>query len=131
MEWQGWPHDETMSRQLLLFEAFVSGKQPHIDAAESAVQELNKRLKTGNPIKSDVAVGEGDEISNILGAMMMRTGWAKGTDVLKQSCLVIKPSPQKETLGSENSGRRRPATGQGKSMEQVKAEMERDGLIVQ
>ncbi len=102
MKWQGWPHDGTMSRQLLLFEAFVSGRQPHIDAAKSAAQELNKRLKTGNPIKSDVAVGDVDEDEsfNILGAMMMRTGWAKGTDVLEQPCLVVKPSPQKETLGS-------------------------------
>jgi len=100
MKWQGWPHDRTMSRQLLLFEAFASGGQSHIDDAKSAVRELSKRLKTWNPIMSDVAVGEGDEIFNILGAMMMRTGWAKGTDVLKQSCLVIKPSSQKETLGS-------------------------------
>ncbi len=50
--------------------------------------ELHARFKTGEPIEPNVTV---DKSFNILGAMMMCTGWAKDIEVLKQACLVVKP----------------------------------------
>ena len=40
------------------------------------------------PLESAVTV---DQSFSILGAMMMRTGWACDMSVLKQACLVVKP----------------------------------------
>ena len=78
---------------MLLFEAFVSNKGAsratrHIDDAEVAAQLLHARLSRNQIIESDVNV---EKAFNLLGAMMMRTGWTNDTSVLAQPCLVVKP----------------------------------------
>ena len=94
LDWQGWPHSDGASQQMLLFEAFVSNKSAdratrHIDDAVLAAQSLQARLSRNEIIESDVKV---DRAFNILGAMMMRTGWTDDASVLAQACLVIKPT---------------------------------------
>ena len=95
LNWQGWPFAKSGAaspRQLLLFEAFVSksGKKRergHIDDAKSAAQALWNMIETREPLKPAVTVSRS---FNILGAMMMRTGWETDLDVLGQACLVVK-----------------------------------------
>ena len=60
----------------------------HIDDARSAAQALHARLMTGEAIETAVTV---EESFNLLGAMMMRTGWTNDANVLSQSCLVVRP----------------------------------------
>ena len=94
LRWQGGPRSGTSAEQLLLFEAFVSNKSAkpktaHIDDARLAAEALHARLITNEIIEPDVTV---ETSFNILGAMMMRTGWSNDVSVLSQPCLVIKPT---------------------------------------
>ena len=98
LRWQGWPRSGKPAKQLLLFEAFVSNKSAkpktaHIDDARLAAEALHARLITNEIIEPDVTV---ERSFNILGAMMMRTGWSKDVSVLSQPCLVIKPTREHE-----------------------------------
>ena len=58
-------------------------------------RELRTKLVKNRPAESAVAV---DRSLNILGAMMMRTGWVKRGAVLSESCLVIKPELSRRCL---------------------------------
>ena len=96
LDWQDWPHNGAGLPQLLLFEAFVSkkaGKRDgrHIDDARLAAEELHNMLKAEEPKKPLESAVTVDQSFSILGAMMMRTGWACDMSVLKQACLVVKP----------------------------------------
>ena len=93
LNWQGWPFGAASPRQLLLFEAFVSkgGKKRergHVDDAKSAAQALWNMIETKEPLGPAVTVGR---CFNILGAMMLRTGWSCDVSVLSQLCLVVRP----------------------------------------
>ena len=55
LDWQGWPHSDSTSEQMLLFEAFVSNKDAnratrHIDDAVLAAQSLHARLSRNETI---------------------------------------------------------------------------------
>ena len=93
LDWDRWSRGKTAPRQLLLFEAFVSNKQrggegSHVGDAERAARELHAKLGTGKPVESSVTA---DERFNILGAMMLRTGWSEEPSVLSEACLVVRP----------------------------------------
>ena len=60
----------------------------HEEDAKSAARDLYAKILKKDPIVSAVTV---DKSFNILGAMMMRTGWASSSRVLCDSCLVVKP----------------------------------------
>ena len=97
LNWRKWQRQEGESGQLLLFEAFVSGKAKtkdgtHEKDAEAAARALCDKLKDYRCVESMVTVGRS---FNILGAMMLRTGWASSCRVLCASCLVVKPDPEK------------------------------------
>lgn len=96
LDWRRWQRQERKNGQLLLFEAFVSGKAKtnngtHEKDAEAAARALCDKLKDDRCVESMVTVGRS---FNILGAMMLRTGWASTCRVLCASCLVIKPDPE-------------------------------------
>ena len=93
LDWRRWSRDETAPRRLLLFEAFVSNKKRggagnHVGDAERAAQALHAKLGTGKPVESSVTA---EERFNILGAMMLRTGWSEEPSVLSEACLVVRP----------------------------------------
>ena len=76
MDWLQWQRQEAGCAKLLLFEAFVSGRGKkqggeHEEDAKSAARDLYAKILKKDPIVSAVTVDKG---SNILGAMMMRTG---------------------------------------------------------
>ena len=92
LDWHRWSPDETAPRQLLLFEAFVSNKQrsgegSHVGDAERAARALYAKLAMGKAVESSVTA---DERFNILGAMMLRTGWSEDLSVLSEACLVVR-----------------------------------------
>lgn len=87
--WQAWPNND----DLLLFEAFVSGAN-HAGPGEHWKDALNaaQGFMTALPdLNAANAVSEANVFS-LIGACMMRTGWAE-TDsmLLNQPCLVIRP----------------------------------------
>ena len=95
LNWQGWPRGEAGGPRLLLFEAFVSNRRGarntntrHVDDALAAAQALQGKFANGEAIASSVSV---ERSFNLLGAMMMRTGWTHDLSVLSQPCLVIRP----------------------------------------
>ena len=89
LDWKRWPHND----DLLLFEAFVSGSnhagpgehwKDALNAAEGFAQAL-PNLDAAN------AVSEANVFS-LVGACMMRTGWAEmDNELLSRPCLVIRP----------------------------------------
>jgi hypothetical protein len=79
---------------LLIWEAFVSGKakdrnaaEPHVDDARLAVTEFARRLALGD-VYSDV-----DEllVLNLAAAGLIASGLTMDTEMLKQTCVVVKP----------------------------------------
>ena len=96
VNWQGWPQSEAGGLQLVLFEAFVSNeskhggsKTRHVDDACAAAQALYAKFTNGEAIESSVTV---ERSFNLLGAMMLRTGWTNDVSVLAEPCLVIRPT---------------------------------------
>ncbi|UPH71729.1 hypothetical protein LGT41_0002610 [Abyssibius alkaniclasticus] len=89
LDWQSWPRND----DLLLFEAFVSGDN-HAGPGEHWKDALNAAegfVRALPDLSAANAVSEANVFS-MIGACMMRTGWAEtGIDYLSQSCLVIRP----------------------------------------
>ncbi len=89
-------------RNLLLFEAFVTheGKSNHIECAEKAVDQFPKGWKERKAFKSDI-----DETStlNLLGAMLLRTGWIDDVKMLGEPCLVVQPKENKPRPTTKNT----------------------------
>lgn len=89
LDWNSWPN----SNDLLLFEAFVSGDNhagpgEHWKDALNAAEEFAEALPN---LDAANAVSEADVLS-LVGACMMRTGWAKtGGNLLSEPCLDIRP----------------------------------------
>ena len=89
LDWNSWPNND----DLLLFEAFVSGDnhagpgdhwKDALNAAEGFAAAL-PNLGAANAISED-------EVISLIGACMMRTGWAEtGSNLLSEPCLVIRP----------------------------------------
>lgn len=78
---------------LLLFEAFVTNQKKnadtrHIEDAKLAATRLYRDVSEG--VLPTSAVTEPDCL-NLLGAMMLRTGWTNDLGVLKEECLVERP----------------------------------------
>lgn len=89
LDWNSWPNRD----DLLLYEAFVSGSNhagpgEHWKDAVNAAEGFALALPDLDPAN---AVSE-PEMSSLIGACMMRTGWAEiDNNLLSQSCLVIRP----------------------------------------
>ena len=89
LEWRSQPKGPA---HLLLFEAFVSNQKKtsdtrHEEDARLAVEAFNRGMADRATFKS--AVEEPDCLS-LLGAMMLRTGWATDPKILQESCLVVR-----------------------------------------
>ncbi len=94
LDWRKWPKGNAM----LVFEAFVSGSnhagpdEHHIDALSAAegFQQALPDLDAANAVT-------GDEVLSLAGTCLIRTGWSEASvDLLKQSCLVIRPPAKGE-----------------------------------
>jgi len=89
LDWKAWPNKD----DLLLFEAFVSGDN-HAGPGEHWKDALNAahgfvaalpNLDAANAVLEP-------EVFSLIGACLIRTGWAKaGDELLSQPCLVIRP----------------------------------------
>ncbi len=80
------------SNQLLLFEAFVTNQKKttstrHVEDARLAVEAFRRGMT--NPDTFTGSVIEPNCLS-LLGAMMLRTGWASELAILSQPCLVVR-----------------------------------------
>ena len=89
LDWKSWPKND----DLLLFEAFVSGDN-HAGPGEHWKDALNAAqgfVAALPELDAANAVSE-DNVLSLIGACMMRTGWAE-TDcrLLSHPCLVIRP----------------------------------------
>lgn len=78
---------------LLLFEAFVTNQKKshdarHVEDAELAASHLLRVAQQKSALES--AISE-PEYLNLLGAMMLRTGWSRDISVLDEECLVVRP----------------------------------------
>ncbi len=89
LDWNSWPDSD----DLLLFEAFVSGAN-HAGPGEHWKDALNaaEGFALALPdLDAANAVSE-FEVFSLIGACMMRTGWAETDDnLLSEPCLVIRP----------------------------------------
>ena len=89
LDWQAWPRND----DLLVFEAFVSGDN-HAGPGEHWKDALNAAegfVRALPDLTAANAVSEANVFS-MIGACMMRTGWAEtGIVYLSQPCLVIRP----------------------------------------
>lgn len=78
---------------VLFFEAFVTNQKKshdarHVEDAELAAMYLLQMLEERRSL--DSAISE-PECLNLLGAMMLRTGWTSDLSVLDAECLVVRP----------------------------------------
>ena len=77
---------------LFLWEAFVSGKREsrtHIGDAELAVRSFCDSLPDPESA-SAVRCADGTEVYSLIGAALLRSGWAADVRLLSRPCLVIK-----------------------------------------
>ena len=93
LDWRKWQRQKGAGAPLLLFEAFVSDRPKkrvatHAADAKAAARAFQDDIQKVGCAESVVTVGRA---FNILGAMMMRTGWARSPRVLSEPCLVIRP----------------------------------------
>jgi len=83
-----WTDFSVEYRGLFIWEAFVSAsakRQSHIDDARAAVEAFIEALP--DP-RSCLQCGDG--VYSLVGAALLRTGWATDIEVLSQPCLVIR-----------------------------------------
>jgi hypothetical protein len=78
---------------VLFFEAFVTNQKKshdarHVEDAELAAMHLLAMLEEQRPLESAICE---PECLNLLGAMMLRTGWTSDLSVLDDQCLVVRP----------------------------------------
>lgn len=76
--------------QMLLFEAFVSNQK-----SNSADRHINDCLLAISAFEACLAANKESSVRvstsfNLLGAMLLRTGWTDDIGILAQSCLVVK-----------------------------------------
>ncbi|MEY4964423.1 MAG: hypothetical protein RL274_6 [Pseudomonadota bacterium] len=80
------------ANSLLLFEAFVSnqrgsGPNRHTDDAKLAISAFQKCISNLVELESSLVT---PICLNLLGAMLLRTGWTQDLTVLERQCLVVK-----------------------------------------
>lgn len=78
---------------ILFFEAFVTNQKKshdarHVEDAEIAATHLLRMSEGRTPLESAICE---PECLNLLGAMMLRTGWTSDLSVLDAECLVVRP----------------------------------------
>jgi hypothetical protein len=78
--------------RLLLFEAFVSHQaksdaDPHIRDAKLAIARFREGIRNPSALQSAI---EEPACLNLLGGILIRTGWTNDLTVLRQSCLVVR-----------------------------------------
>jgi hypothetical protein len=78
--------------QTLLFEAFVTNQGSrldtrHVEDARRAVEAFKQGMRRPKELTS--AIDEPNSF-NLLGAMLLQTGWTKDPRVLSCPCLVVK-----------------------------------------
>ena len=89
-----WAAFQARTANLFIWEAFVSGKakgDSHVDDARIAVELFEKSLP--DPTIGNVIFET--NVLSILGAALLRTGWATNLDVLEQSPIVLRPIVRK------------------------------------
>ena len=89
LDWSTWPNKDG----LLLFEAFVSGSN-HAGPGEHWKDALNAAQGFAEALPDLDAANAVSEASvfSLIGACMLRTGWAEtGDNLLSEPCLVIRP----------------------------------------
>ncbi|MBI3895170.1 MAG: hypothetical protein HY313_04495 [Acidobacteria bacterium] len=87
-----WKAFEARGSGLFLWEAFVSGpraSRTHADDAKASVESFLDALP--NPLIKN-AVRCTSEVYSLIGAALLRSGWASDLSLLSQPCLVIKSS---------------------------------------
>ena len=89
LDWRAWSQG---AGELLLFEAFVTAQtagrnDAHVEDAKAAIVEFSRRM--ADPQSFESSVYERNCL-NLLGAMMLRTGWTTDLDELSQACLVVR-----------------------------------------
>jgi len=88
LDWQ----TRLSQNSLLLFEAFVSnqrakGPERHIEDANLAIAAFQQRVLDLANFENTV---DAPTRFNLLGAMLLRTGWTQDLAMLERSCLVVK-----------------------------------------
>jgi hypothetical protein len=80
--------DTLSTRDLLVFEAFVTHESAgHIGCAKLAMKKFREGMIDPKALKSDISE---PRVLNLLGAMLMNTGWSNSIDMLSVECLVIR-----------------------------------------
>jgi hypothetical protein len=80
--------DALSTRDLLVFEAFVTHETAsHIGCAKLAMKKFREGMADPKTLKSDISE---PRVLNLLGAMLIRTGWSSSIDMLSAECLVIR-----------------------------------------
>jgi hypothetical protein len=86
-----WAEFEQAETGLYLWEAFVTGEakaKTHEADAMLAVEAFRRALP--NPEEHSAVKPKGTEVLSLVGAAMLRTGWAGSVEVLSRPCLVIR-----------------------------------------
>ncbi len=80
--------------QIIIWEAFLSGKNKkpakgsqHINDCKTGIQ-LFKKANKYNSLKVEEMDGD-PKVYSFIGSILLRTGWTKDIDILKQPCIVI------------------------------------------
>jgi hypothetical protein len=99
-----WHPPPTKPRKLLLFEAFVTDQRKttaerHMEDAKLAVLAFQSGMLDSRNFHSAVTTSE---CFNLLGAMMLRTGWSSDRAILEQPCLVVRTDVSPKTTGVSN-----------------------------
>ncbi len=106
--WKTW---EPAPECILLWEAFVSGRakanpadaQVHVRDAATAAVSFKSALQEARRSGNGVRVVDGTPLS-LVGAALLWSGWAKDDALLREDCLVVRPSaPCMESIGAPPS----------------------------
>jgi hypothetical protein len=87
-----WRSPPVVPGQLILFEAFVTDQRKtddsrHVEDAHLAIATFQRGMRQPASFRSSVE----EPISlSLLGAMMLRTGWADDPAILSRPCLVVR-----------------------------------------
>lgn len=88
-DWRGGPSDR---RRLLLFEAFVTNQKKHHDRRHIEDAELAVRAFRRGAAKIEAFESSINEPAclNLLGAMLLQSGWSSDISILSEPCLVVR-----------------------------------------
>jgi hypothetical protein len=86
-----WKSFRLESNNLLLFEAFVSGKSKGKDHTDDANLAASKMLEYLLSNQYENAIQPDDNITNLLGMALLKAGWSTDIKLLDEPCLVVSP----------------------------------------